>query len=106
MTIYLTQKPEPTSFPCHRSSRATALRELHEETGYGGGDKNGGHASVRSISPIVVADPGMTNANMQLVVVDVKLESDDLEPPKAKLEAVSIESSILHQDGKNRRGQG
>lgn len=58
---------------------ATALRELHEETGYGGGSEAGGKATVRDVSPVVVADPGMTNANMRLVTVDVQLSEGTLE---------------------------
>lgn len=78
------------------SAESTAFRELHEETGYIA-DK------VIEISPVVVCDPGksigvifhifssfpisgMTNANMQLVVLSVTLD-DQLESPKPNLEA-------------------
>jgi 8-oxo-dGTP pyrophosphatase MutT (NUDIX family) len=39
--------------------RTAALRELYEETGYGGGDKGGGggHATVRTVTPILVSPP-------------------------------------------------
>ncbi|THG99034.1 hypothetical protein EW026_g3237 [Hermanssonia centrifuga] len=51
-----------------------AIRELEEETGYKA-------AKVIESSQTLVADPGMTNANMRLVVVDVpfpdKLETYD-----------------------------
>ena len=40
-----------------------ALRELKEETGFVG--------KVRSVSPIVLSDAGLTNANMVTVVVEV-----------------------------------
>src|SRR3989338_9401034 len=40
-----------------------ALRELKEETGYSG--------AIRSISPVVLSDAGMTNANMVTVIIDV-----------------------------------
>lgn len=40
-----------------------ALRELKEETGYCG--------TVKSISPIICSDPGMTSANMCLVTVEI-----------------------------------
>ena len=35
--------------------RTAALRELYEETGYGGGDKGGGVAKVRTVTPILVS---------------------------------------------------
>ena len=37
-------------------------------------------------SPVIVSDPGMTNANMKLVTVDVELP-DKLETPTQKLDA-------------------
>ena len=46
-----------------------ACRELKEECGY--------TASVSSISPVVFNDPGITNANMMLAVVDVDLTSPE-----------------------------
>ncbi|KAF2754698.1 NUDIX domain-containing protein [Pseudovirgaria hyperparasitica] len=49
-----------------------AIRELKEETGYEG--------RVLSISPIVASDPGLTNANMQLCMMEVKLKEGDPEP--------------------------
>ncbi|WOO80977.1 putative Nudix hydrolase [Vanrija pseudolonga] len=53
----------------------TALRELHEETGYAGPG-----VSVRTVSPVLVKDPGMTGANCHLVTVDVKLGPDAPDP--------------------------
>lgn len=47
---------------------AAALRELREETGYSGG--------VATVSPVCYSDPGMTNANMQFVEVDVDADSE------------------------------
>ncbi|KAK1232509.1 hypothetical protein PQX77_004360 [Marasmius sp. AFHP31] len=60
------------------SPESTAIRELEEETGLKAD-------SVVESSPIVVSDPGMTNANMKLVVLNVTLE-DKLELPEQKLE--------------------
>ena len=54
-----------------------AVRELREETGYSG--------RVLSVSPTVANDPGMTSANMQLVIVEVKLEEGD-KPPEQSLD--------------------
>ncbi|GLB35211.1 putative Nudix hydrolase family protein [Lyophyllum shimeji] len=55
-----------------------AIRELEEETGY----KADG---VIEATPVVVTDPGMTNANMKLVVVNVTLP-DQMEFPRQKLD--------------------
>ncbi|WWC88013.1 uncharacterized protein L201_002915 [Kwoniella dendrophila CBS 6074] len=63
----------------------TALRELHEETGYGSGKAGEGNASVKEVSDVFVKDPGMTGANMNLVTVDIKLGENDPEPEQ-KLE--------------------
>lgn len=38
--------------------RTTALRELHEETGYGSGKAGEGNAEVGEVSPVLVKDPG------------------------------------------------
>ncbi|KAJ9114310.1 hypothetical protein QFC22_005762 [Naganishia vaughanmartiniae] len=62
-----------------------AVRELIEETGYGGDGEGAGTATVEDISPILVSDPGMTNANMRLCTVRVKLSESDPEP-KQKLD--------------------
>jgi len=56
-----------------------AIRELEEETGY----KADG---VIESSPVVVSDPGMTTANMKLVILNVTLE-DILVTPVPKLDA-------------------
>ncbi|KAJ7273410.1 NUDIX hydrolase domain-like protein [Mycena rebaudengoi] len=56
-----------------------AIRELEEETGFKA-DR------VIESSPVIVADPGMTTANMKLVVLAVEL-ADKLETPEQKLEA-------------------
>lgn len=37
------------------SAENTALRELHEETGYGGGKKGGGEATLESMTPLIVS---------------------------------------------------
>ncbi|KAG8898899.1 hypothetical protein FRB99_007080 [Tulasnella sp. 403] len=74
----------------------TAIRELEEETGYKA------HSVVES-SPTVVSDPGMTNANMRLVVLKVLL-SDHPSSPKAKLDEGEhivkrvVELDSLHEE--------
>ncbi|EIW85330.1 hypothetical protein CONPUDRAFT_87784 [Coniophora puteana RWD-64-598 SS2] len=55
-----------------------AIRELEEETGYKAD-------SIAESSPVTVADPGMTTANMKLVVANVLLD-DKLETPDSKLD--------------------
>jgi len=55
-----------------------AIRELEEETGY-----KADH--VVHVSPVIVSDPGMTSANMNLVVLNVVLP-DHLETPSQRLE--------------------
>ncbi|KAF5391783.1 hypothetical protein D9757_001641 [Collybiopsis confluens] len=61
------------------SPEQAAIRELEEETGYKAD-------SVIESSPVLVSDPGMTNANMKLVVLNVMLENK-LEIPDQKLES-------------------
>jgi len=78
------------------TAEQAAIRELEEETGYKSN-------TVLQVSPVIVSDPGnhsrrlvpglsnlnhqgMTNANMQLVVLNVELE-DKMEYPAPKLEA-------------------
>ncbi|ORY28636.1 putative phosphoribosyl-ATP diphosphatase [Naematelia encephala] len=62
-------------------AETTALRELHEETGYGSGKADdGGNAKITQVSSVLVKDPGMTGANFQLVTVDIHLNESDPEP--------------------------
>jgi len=56
-----------------------AIRELEEETGFKA-------IGVVEATPVIVSDPGMTTANMKLVVVNVDLP-DKMEAPEQKLEA-------------------
>ena len=63
----------------------TAIRELHEETGFGVEVDGFGKAVVEKVSEVMVTDPGMTSANMRLVTVRVELDGD-LVIPKPKLE--------------------
>jgi len=61
------------------TAEQAAIRELREETGYKAD-------SILDISPVIVADPGMTNANMKLVALSVVLD-DQMETPAASLES-------------------
>ncbi|KAJ3320972.1 hypothetical protein HDU76_000185 [Blyttiomyces sp. JEL0837] len=55
-----------------------AIRELHEETGYRG--------TVIKTTPVMVSDPGMSNANMRLVVLDIDMTLPDNQNAVPKLE--------------------
>ncbi|KAK6513597.1 hypothetical protein TWF506_008034 [Arthrobotrys conoides] len=69
---------------------AAAIRELKEETGYEG--------KVLSISPTIVSDPGMTTANMQLVVIGVELKEGDPEPQQKLDDGEFIERVVVPLD--------
>jgi ADP-ribose pyrophosphatase len=59
------------------TAEQAAVREFREETGY--------DCSVLSVSPVQAADPGMSNANMQLVMVEAQLGDGD-ELPEQRLD--------------------
>lgn len=61
-------------------AETAAVREFREETGYD-------VTRVLSVSPPQAADPGMTDANMQLVMVEVQLpDGDGSALPEQRLE--------------------
>ncbi|KAI5952705.1 YSA1 [Candida jiufengensis] len=60
------------------SIESTAVRELHEETGY--------HGTFEKQSVITYSDPGLTNANMVLAYVNVDLTKEENQNPKPQLE--------------------
>lgn len=62
------------------TAEQAAVREFREETGY--------ECEVVSVSPVQAADPGMSDANMQLVMVEVHLRDGegDGEQPVQRLE--------------------
>lgn len=62
----------------NEDAATTAVRELREETGYAE------DVTVRSVSPVLVKDPGMSGANMHLVTLDVRPPTDA--PPTPQLE--------------------
>lgn len=64
-----------------------AIRELKEETGYEG--------KVTSVSPIVAADPGMTSANMKLVMVEIHLKEGDPEPEQRLDDGENIQRVMI-----------
>ncbi|SCV68740.1 BQ2448_861 [Microbotryum intermedium] len=62
-----------------------ALRELHEETGYGG-EAFDGRIKIVELGGVVPSDPGMSVANMHLATVEVELKEGE-EEPQPKLES-------------------
>jgi ADP-ribose pyrophosphatase len=64
-----------------------AVREFKEETGY--------HCRVTSVSPPQAADPGMTNANLQLVMVEVQLSEHDEEPEQRLEDGEHIQRVVI-----------
>ncbi|KAG5821589.1 hypothetical protein H9Q71_000120 [Fusarium xylarioides] len=64
-----------------------AVREFKEETGY--------DCKVLSVSPAQAADPGMTNANMQLAMVEVQLGENDEEPEQRLDDGEHIQREII-----------
>ncbi|QIW99900.1 hypothetical protein AMS68_005418 [Peltaster fructicola] len=69
------------------SPEQAAIRELKEETGYEG--------KVVDVSPTIVADPGLTNANMQMVTVEVELGEGDELPEQHLDEGENIERLVV-----------
>ncbi|KAI5855542.1 NUDIX hydrolase domain-like protein [Durotheca rogersii] len=54
------------------TAEQAAVREFKEETGY--------DCRLLSMSPVQAADPGLSNANMQMAMVEVQLGERDEEP--------------------------
>jgi len=69
------------------SPEQAAVRELREETGYSG--------KVVDCSPTIVSDPGLTNANMQMVTVEVELKEGDEEPEQHLDDGEHIERVVV-----------
>lgn len=72
------------------SPSEASVRELHEETGYKG--------RLTFISPTIVADPGLSSANLQLAIVEVNLKEGDAEPVQALDDGEFIERVIVPLD--------
>lgn len=64
-----------------------AVREFKEETGY--------ECRVTSVSPLLAADPGLSSANMQLVMVEVKLGEDEQEPEQRLEDGEHIQRVVV-----------
>ncbi|GAA6047063.1 hypothetical protein NBRC10513_001714 [Rhodotorula toruloides] len=61
------------------SPEKSAIRELYEETGYGGKEFEG-RIKVLEVGSTIVSDPGMSKANMSLVTLQVELREGEEEP--------------------------
>jgi len=73
-----------------------AKRELEEETGYTS-------EVVIEESPLLVSDPGMTNANMKLVVLKVLLDEFPTSPKQKLEEGEHIVTRIVELDSLNKK---
>ncbi|OAA66517.1 NUDIX hydrolase domain protein [Niveomyces insectorum RCEF 264] len=69
------------------TAEQAAVREFREETGY--------TCRVVSVSPPQAADPGMSNANMQLVMVEVDLGTDEAVPEQRLEDGEHIERVVV-----------
>ncbi|KAK4160684.1 ADP-sugar pyrophosphatase [Cladorrhinum sp. PSN259] len=76
------------------TAEQAAVREFKEETGYA-------VTRVVDVSPVQAADPGMSNANMQMAMVEVDLPEEDGEGklPEQRLEdGEHIERVVVRLD--------
>lgn len=72
----------------HETPEEAAVREMKEETGYEG--------RILSTGPVLSSDPGMTNATLKLVMVEVKLgEKEDVMPDQKLDEGELIERVMV-----------
>ncbi|KAK4055332.1 hypothetical protein OIV83_000615 [Microbotryomycetes sp. JL201] len=75
------------------SPEDAAVRELYEETGYGG-DAFKDRIKVTHVGGTTPSDPGMTTANMKLVTLEVELKEDEPEPKPHLDEGEHIEVRV------------
>ncbi|KAI0127027.1 ADP-ribose pyrophosphatase [Xylariales sp. AK1849] len=69
------------------TAEQAAVREFKEETGY--------DCRLLSISPVQAADPGMSNANMQMAMVEVQLKEGDEEPEQRLEDGEHIQRVVI-----------
>ena len=65
----------------------TGLVGVKVETGY--------ECKVLSVSPVQAADPGLSNANMKLVMVEVQLGEEDKEPEQRLEDGEHIQRVVV-----------
>lgn len=72
----------------HETPEEAAVREMKEETGYEG--------KILHTGPVLASDPGLTNATLQLVMMEVKLsEKEDIMPDQKLDEGELIERVMV-----------
>ena len=64
-----------------------AVREFKEETGY--------DCRLLSVSPVQAADPGMSDANMQMAMVEVQLGEGDEQPEQRLDDGEQIQRVVI-----------
>lgn len=71
----------------NETAEEAAVREFKEETGY--------DCRLLSMSPVQSADPGMTNANMKMALVEVQLKEGDQEPEQRLEDGEHIQRVVI-----------
>lgn len=69
------------------TAEEAAVREFKEETGYDG--------TLVSMSPVQSADPGMSNANMKMAMVEVRLREGEPEPAQRLEDGEHIQRVVI-----------
>ena len=72
------------------SAEEAAIRELKEETGYKG--------NITETGPVVSSDPGLTNATLQLVMMEVQLKEGEAMPEQRLDDGELIERVVVPLD--------
>lgn len=71
----------------HESAEEAAIREMKEETGYTG--------KVLDVGPVVASDPGLANATLQLVMMEVQLSEKESMPDQKLDDGELIERVVV-----------
>jgi ADP-ribose pyrophosphatase len=71
----------------HESAEQAAIREMKEETGYAG--------KILEVGPVVASDPGLANATLQLVMMEVQLSEKESMPDQKLDEGELIERVVV-----------
>ncbi|AEO68714.1 uncharacterized protein THITE_2118293 [Thermothielavioides terrestris NRRL 8126] len=69
------------------TAEQAAVREFREETGYA--------CEVVGVSPVQAADPGLSSANMQLVMVEVRLGEEEALPEQRLEDGEHIQRVVV-----------
>jgi ADP-ribose pyrophosphatase len=71
----------------HETPEEAAVREMREETGYEG--------KILESGPVVASDPGLTNATLKLLMVEVRLKNEDDIMPDQKLDEGELIERVM-----------